>query len=198
MIDIESTGVDLWRDEVLEIGIVEMLPTDDGLWAAGREFHTFVHSNRAPITEFARAHMVEVYRKANLTPKRKSDDIRQDIVNFLKDCGRVGHGVFFCGWNASNFDLPMLHQQDLLEAPGYETVDGVDKQVGDHHYRIYEMGGAVQYVSDMKNMPRANVQVLATELGGETGVTGKDHDALYDCHKQIRLLNGLIKLGRTP
>lgn len=198
MIDIETTGVNRWTDEILEIGIVEMLPGEDGYWRPGREFQTFVHSNRAPISQFAREHMTEVYRKANDTIYRPAEVIREDIVKFFADCGKVGHDVLLCGWNASNFDMPMLHGHDFLEEPGYQTINGVDKQIGDHHYRVYEMCGALQLLADIKGQPYPVLRDEAQAAYDMPMPAGKAHDAIYDCHRQIKLLNGMIKLGRTP
>lgn len=199
MVDIEATGVNIGVDKILEIGLVEMLPTDDGFWRPGKEYQTYVHCNRAPMSQFARENMAAVYLAANNAPKRTADQIRAELVAFFEGCGKVGHEVLLCGWNASNFDVPMLNWADYLIPPGYETVDGKDSQVGDHHYRVYEMCGAIQVMADIKQMSYTDVKEAAKNaFDGPPLPSGKAHDAIYDCHSQIKLLNGIIALGRQP
>lgn len=195
MLDIETTGVSLDTDDVLEIGVVEMLPTDDG-WAAGREFHQVVHSTRQPTSEFAKKHMPAVYAASNKASPLAFSVIRGLLTIFFAECGKTGHDVLICGWNAANFDVPFLQKKGFLVPPGYLTVDGKDTQVGDHHYRVYEMCGAFQLMADVKRLSYEQVKEAAAKAFPSSLPAGKDHDAIYDCHKQIKLLNGLIAMGR--
>lgn len=195
MIDIESTGVDLQKDSVLEIGIVE-IDFRVGFWRPGRQFHTFVHSPRQPESEFAKNHMAEVYKQANLAPKKTVEEIRQMIISWLRSCGVEGHKVLFTGWNAANFDVSMLNTQGYLKRPGYETVDGKDREVGDHHYRVYEMCGAIQLACDVLQQPYNSFKERIKSAFDMPLPEGKQHDAIYDCYVQIKMLNGLIKVMR--
>lgn len=196
MIDIESTGVSFDDDCILEIGILEM-DFVDGFWRGGREFQTYLRYLGVPESEFAKKHLVEVYKAANYAPIRRSDEIRNSILNFFKSCGKVGHEVLLCGWNASNFDIPMLHAKGYLNPPGYETgPDGKDTKVGDHHYRIYEIGGAVQLTCDTLGLDYDYVCKTAKDAWTTVAPKGKEHDALFDCYKQLAILNGLIKMVR--
>lgn len=195
MIDVESTNVDFEVDDILEIGIVEM-DFVHGYWKPGREFHTFVHTDMSPRTEFAKREMVEVFKQAQATPLRKHEDIRSDIVSWFRSCGVKGHQVLFCGWNASNFDVPFMQAKGYLKKPGYETIDGKDVKVGDHHYRIYEMGGAIQLACDILQRPYDSFKEEIKTAYPMPMPDGKQHDAIYDCHMQIAMLNGLIKVMR--
>lgn len=196
MIDIESTGVSP-EDDILEIGIVEM-DFSEGFWHHGRSFSQVVHSPAYPVSAFAIEHMVTVYERSRQVEKLHPEVIRDRIVNFFKSCGKSGHEVLLCGWNASNFDVPMLHWKQFLRPPGYVTRDGKDLRVGDHHYRVYEMCGAIQLASDVIQEPYESFKERAKkECPIELPVGLKQHDALYDCYQQIGILNGLIKILRA-
>ena len=192
MIDIETTGVRPGEDDILEIGILEVEYGPEGLWVPGSAYQTYVYSDKQPVSEFAVKHMAEVYKAANETPKKTVAEVRGDILNFLKDRGCEGYNVVFMGKNASGFDLPMMHAAGFLVPPGYVTTpEGKDVRVGDHHYSIYELTGAVNLACDVLGLPRKDVEAAA--MGGATG--GK-HRAIGDCYDQLKLLNGLIKLMR--
>jgi DNA polymerase III epsilon subunit-like protein len=225
MIDIETTGVDREKDDILEIGIVEIAmrgPMDNRYWhPTGRVFHTYVHTDRQPESEFAKKHQKELYEICRNTAKKShlalAYEVRAFVHNVKAEPPRdypynpeeytdtvedVNDGLdnpkFFIGWNASNFDMPFMFDKGLLVPSYYETVDGKDKLMGDAHYRIYEQTGSVQVLSDMTGLDRKTLEVLAHDLN-PTNIElpdGKSHDAIYDCYKQIIMQNGLIKIGR--
>lgn len=194
MIDIESTGVDFVKDDVLEIGVVE-IDFSGGYWVPGRVFHTFLHSIRKPESQFAKERMEAVYRSANASTVT-TEQARHWLLSWLKQCGKVGHDVLFVGWNAANFDVSMLNAKGILKRPGYETIDGKDIQVGDHHYRVYEMCGAIQLACDVLLKPYEDFKEHIKTAYDMPLPEGKEHDAIYDCYMQIKMLNGLIKVMR--
>ncbi len=194
MLDIESTGVSLQRDKVLEIGILEV-DFIDCLWKPGAEFRQLIHYPGQPESQFAKEHMAPLYARCNEAPFLATGAVRSRLVGFFAGCGVSGHGVLLMGWNAANFDVPMLHAHGLLVPPGYSTVNGVDSQVGDHHYRIYEMCGAVQLAQDVLQERWETLKPRVLAAGGQEP-EGKAHDALYDCYQQVRILNGLIEVIR--
>ena len=90
--------------------------------------------------------------------------------------------------------MPFLARDGYLEVARYETVDGKSALVGDFHYRIYDIGSVLQFVRDQVGVQRNVMTDIAEKLYPELPFPeGQDHDALYDCYKQIRILNGLIK-----
>ncbi len=143
MVDIESTGVDIKADTVLEIGILECLFVD-GLWRPGRSMSRVLPYSGQPLSEFAKLHMAGLYADCNSTPAGSISDVRDELLAFFAECGKTGYEVILGGWNATSFDIPMLHEKGYLKPPGYATVDGKDQAIGDHHYRYYELGGAVR------------------------------------------------------
>lgn len=208
MIDIESTGVDVKNDEILQIALLELNLKEDGFWHPNRSYQTMLHYGGAPTSEFARKHMTALYDKANNTPWRSGYDINLDIIKFVAQC--LGKGmtelspldVTMCGANASGFDLPFLENKGILTKMRYiTTAAGKDVAFGDYSYRVYELTGAIEVLSDVtqasdrKAMSNAAADSYALPLP-----EGKEHEALYDCYKQTKLLNGIIKTlrGLTP
>lgn len=195
MIDIETTGVDIKRDEILEIGILE-LKFINGFWIPGKSFQTYVKSDRQPESEFAIKYMSEVYAAANKAETNDPATIRESILAFLNKCCRRGREVHFIGKNAMGFDLPFMHAAGFLKPPGYETINGKDVPVGDHHYRVYEMSGAISVTANAINVTETALRKAMSEAYPMDLPEGSAHTAIYDCYSQTRDLNGLIEILR--
>lgn len=199
MLDIETTGIQWDQNELLEVGILEMT-FRDGFWEPGRTFNRPQFSDREPESEFAKEHMADLYARCNQTQPTEVSKFRALINKFFQDCGVSGcKEVYLCGWNASNFDVPFLVHHGYLKETGYETgPDGKDIQTGDFHYRIYEIAGAIQLASDVTGIRDREVLLEKAEATDQivTLPEGKDHDAIYDCYSQLKVLNGLIGLLR--
>lgn len=202
MLDIESTGIEPKEEDLLQVGILE-LDYANGFWQPGRSFEETQFTERKPTSSFAKEHMTALYEKCNNTQPMLVETFRAKILAFFEECGAKTPDVYLMGWNASNFDVPFLIEKGYLRPSKYEPgPDGKDVRVGDFHYRIYEIGGAVSLVQNALNYAdRGTLLKDAEELGQKFGPTfilpaGKEHDALYDCWKQTRLLNGLIYLAR--
>ncbi len=212
MVDIETTGVNRDSDKILQIGMVEIEHKEDGYWhpIQGRELDFTLHYPGQPANEFAKKHMSKLYEKCNkVLPdvgyNWASCEIREFIHKLNRGTGNMPSTEkqdpkFFMGWNASNFDLPFLFDAKILTPSYYESdpVTGKETLRGDAHYRIYEQTGSVQLVCDATGLDRKTIETLAMDLN-PTGIVlpkGKEHDALYDCYKQIIMQNGLIKISR--
>ncbi len=200
MIDIETTGVDPETDDLLQIGILEM-DYVDGFWRTGKSFEITQHSGRRPESSFAKEHMVPLYDRCNSSPWIKPEIIRKELLQFFNECGSKPPTIYTMGWNASNFDLPFLFHHRCLVPSGYAPgPDGKDVMIGDVHYRIYEIGGAVSLVSNAIGHEDRKTLCKIAEGAGDPYVElpkGKEHDAIYDCYNQARILNGLIALTRA-
>lgn len=208
MIDIESTGVDIKKDSVLQIAIVEMNKIGNGTYRSGRFYETVLPYSGEPISKFAKENMAGIYIQANRLFNQRGnippEVVRGDIKAFLKSCDAEDKPVF-CGWNVSNFDLAMLVQKGFLKAPGYLTINDSDTPVGDFDYRVYEMGGIVHFLVDVLNIDKKELLTKAEEIGryfdpSVVNIRVKDrsrHDALFDCVRQISILNGLLYKMRT-
>lgn len=203
MLDIEATGIEPDQEDLLQVGMLEV-DFRDGFWRPGRTYEMLHQTKRKPTTEFAKQHQLELYARCNAAPMIPIHVSRDTILSFFKECGVEPPDVYFMGWNASNYDVPFLTYQGHLKPSRYVTLaDGTDRRVGDFHYRIYEMGGAIAVVENALLFgDRKKLIEVATELGHEVvpfdlppGVA--EHDALYDCFKQLRTLNGLIEMARS-
>ena len=192
MLDIETTGVDPKTEEVLQIAILEMNWNGDE-WIMGRDFNFFQHTDRKPETKFAVDHMQEIYARCNREAKIPASDVRQRILYFCKECGAEPPNIFFAGWNAGIFDIPFLEHHGYINPARYVN----DKLTGDCHYRVYDLSGALQLAANIKGHNETNAMIKeAQKLAPPHKYEGSRHDALYDCERQIHLLNGLVKLFR--
>lgn len=190
MLDIETTGVDPTKEEVLQIALLEM-NFDGHLWQRGRDFNFFQHTLREPTTKFAQDHMQDIYAKCRAAPMVQPEVVRQNILKFCKECGAEPPNIFFTGWNAGIFDVPFLAHHGYLEPARYEN----DKLVGDCHYRIYELSGALQFLANVRGHNEINSMIKESHKVLPPP-EGNRHDALYDCERQLAILNGLILMGR--
>jgi len=195
MIDIETTGVNRETDDIIEIAIVEMVPIDEmrpKVYRAGEQYHRVLHTDKRPEGKFAIENMSELYDKANLVNERLTpEEIREEINKFLYSCGGEGaKNTQLVGFNAGIFDVQFMFDKGYLIPSGYDEENNL---TGDVHYRIYDMTGVIEGLSDSYGLPRKVIQGMAKHSTPYKLPLpeGKDHDALYDCYKQINLLNGL-------
>jgi len=190
MIDIETTGVDPLKEEVLQIALLEMNFLG-GFWEKGKTFNFFQHTPKQPTTKFALDHMKEIYEKCNKSPAVPPAEVRQMIVDFCVECGANPPNIFFAGWNAGIFDIPFLDHHGYLVPAKYEN----DQLVGDCHYRIYEISGALNLVANVRGNNEINL-VLREAQKKSPKLEGSRHDALFDCERQMHILNALIGMMR--
>lgn len=190
MIDIETTGVVPQKEEVMQIAIIEM-NFIGGFWEKGKIFNFIQHTDRQPTTKFTIEHMKELFEKCNKAPFVPPATVRQMILDFCRECGADAPNIFFAGWNAGIFDIPFLEYHGYLVPAKYEN----DKLVGDCHYRIYEISGALNLVANVRGHNEIN-QVLKEAQKMSPKIEGSRHEALYDCERQIHIMNALIRMMR--
>jgi len=201
MLDIESTGVDKDRDDIIEIGIIEMFKHGYYWLLTGKQIRLVLHTDKQPESAFSKENMSNLFKEANEAPMLSPQQVRSKLLEFFEWCGCTGaKDVFFCGWNAGMFDVPFLVKKGYLHESGYDldpNDSSKDIITGDFHYRIYELAGAIQLMSDILEFSPTLVREMAEE-SCPTGhlPEGQRHDAIYDCFRQVNILNGLIKLGR--
>lgn len=209
MIDIETTGTDKILDDILEVGVVETVMEAGFIVPTGKIFHSLLHNKREPQTEFAKKYMAPLYKRCNeVSEDRTCELVSQELRTWL-------HGETFMrdeeityalpkpkkwiGHNASGFDLPFMFEKNILQPSYHKRVaEGKEELFGDVHYRIYEQAGALQLAIDVTGLDRKTVHALAMDLAPNIFKMpeGEDHDAIYDCFKQINALNGYIALMR--
>lgn len=190
MLDIETTGIDPTTSEVLQIAIIEMNFLG-GFWEKGKVFDFCQHTDQQPTTKFAKDHMKELYAKCNKAPFVEPAKVRQMIIDFCKECGSNPPNIFFAGWNAGIFDIPFLAHHGYLVPAKYEN----DKLTGDSHYRVYEISGALNLVANVRGNNEINA-VLKEAQKMSPPLDGARHEAVFDCERQMHILNALITMLR--
>ena len=191
MLDIETTGVDPDIDDVLQIALLELNFNDDH-WEKGQHFNFFQHTDRKPESPFAKQHMLGLFERCQNTPYTSVDKVRQQILDFTKDCGAASPNVYICGWHVGIFDLSFLGQHKYFKVAQYNK-DGVLE--GDCHYRTYEISGALQLVANLTQTSDLN-SLVRRSLEDSELPEGQRHDALYDCERQLCIMNGLLKIAK--
>ncbi len=193
MLDIETTGIDPKTETVLQIAVIEMNFTKNGLWDKGRTYEFYQHTPQQPETEFAKAHMKEIYARCNKTQETPVAKAREDLLDFFKQCGANSPNVFICGWNVGIFDLPFLAHHGYLVPAKYDN--GV--LTGDCHYRTYEISGALQLMANLRGRAEVNPIIKEAEKQFPAPAEGNRHNAMFDCERQINIVNGLLKMGHN-
>lgn len=199
MIDLETTGISPDTEDLLQIGMLEMTFVENH-WVGGRTLNIMQHSNREPETAFARKHMVEMYKRANETPYITPQLIRAQIINFAQTCSMAPPDIKFMGWNAGIFDIPFLVAKGILEPSVYKQVGDKEIRVGDFHYRIYDITGALEFMKNLLGTDSIDdIKKMFEHLEGRHIAelpAGKAHDAIYDCVSQMNFLNDLLLLAK--
>lgn len=189
MIDIETTGVSFEKDEILQLAVLEVdYDAKRRQWVPGRSLEMFFGIDHGPLTDFAKENQAALYAQCQTGPVHTRAAARPELLSFFKSCGAEGRAVFLMGLNAAGFDVQMCHAKGVLVPPGY-GLDG--SLVGDHHYRVYEITGALEFAADAMGIERSVIHHLTPTLvlPGRTA-----HDALYDCYQQLNLLNTALQM----
>jgi hypothetical protein len=197
MLDIEATDTDFKHDDILEIAILEA-KFRDGFWHPGHQYHRYLHTDKEPETLFAKENMSALFAKCHDIPYASSEEVREDLLHYFKDCGARPPYVYLMGWNVSTFDIPFLFEQIYLEPFYRQTIGGIETVSGDIHYRTYEQSGSISVAQCVFEEEERNELIgVAFDAYPELAMpAGKEHEALYDCYKQMRIENGLIRLLR--
>ena len=201
MLDIETTGIDPKVEDLLQIGMLEMIWEGDH-YRDGKSVCLHQFSNRAPISDFAREHQQRLYTVCNGTVLVKPEELRKRVLEFAKACGFIPPNLKLAGWNAAVFDVPFLVDKGVLRPSRYTAVKEQEHRVGDFHYRVYDVQSVLQFVMNIHNTgSKDKIAQLIKELS-ENSVyhaalpPGAVHDALWDCYNQLNYLNDLLALIR--
>jgi oligoribonuclease (3'-5' exoribonuclease) len=199
MLDIETSGLDKEKDDILELTFVHMTKDDKGLYKPGEELTLTFPSEKTP-SEWAAKHpaQVDLHKRSNAlwdsmqpeekTPQFTSHHARQMTLEFFKKCGYEGKRPMVCGLNVGNFDLDFLIRKGFIEEK-------------DYGYRLYDLTSVVEHWADVMGFPSEQRTSFIDELQVE-GATrtslpeGSAHGSRWDCHRQIQMLNGSLILAR--
>ena len=197
MIDIETTGLEPNNDEIMQIAIIQVRRREDGFWYGGGYTDSFISGHvifnlyqrikhtTYPSDEFAEEHMVAMYDKCRaLTNEISPVEVRGKILEFFRMCGTEFPAPLM-GWNLGVLDIPFLTAKEYLLK-------------GDFHHRLYDIRSACKFQADLTGLDEKVMREVAYTAYPELEMPfdiGK-HDALHDCYRQIRILNGLIRLAK--
>lgn len=203
MIDIETTGLEPENDEIMQVAIVAVWRDyQTGFWNPGGDsssycpsssqfnFYQKIKQTTMPRDDFAKEHMTEMYDKCKALTYDIHSTVRERILTFFRHAG-AEHPAPLMGWNLGILDIPFLTAHKYL-------IKGDNIYQGDFHHRLYDVRSACKFQADLMGIEEKIMREVAyaayPELEMPDGV-GK-HDALHDCYRQIRILNGLIRLAK--
>ena len=183
MVDIETNGTDMFKDDIFQIGILECIKNSKGFYIPARTFTKLLNTEQDPHSDWIVKHHTELIKKCKATPYESPTEVRAQILNFFKGCGVDKPSLM--GLNALTFDIPFLYKWGYLKPE-------------DHHYRTYELTGAYLLAQDGFQIERAEMFKTADAFCDFIELPeGNAHEALYDCYQQLKTLNGLIAMIRN-
>lgn len=188
MLDIETTGLDKEKDDVIQIAALKLVKNEDGLFIPGEFFVQVLPTIRPPADVLKDDPVYgELYAKARELGNfgdANAPTVRAALTGFL------GQKALLMGVNVLTFDLRFLEKKGfLLES--------------DYHYQVSDITGVIEYVLRVLQLPpdrktRDRIKANAKELGRRVHPMppGGPHDGLWDCYDQTCEMNGYILAGR--
>jgi len=201
MVDLETTGTDPKKTEILEIGAV-LVELDNGVMTPKKNFHAYIQTDTPanPENPFVMKFQKHLYDKCNSLPK--SENLEKAKTNFNKFMGEsfpnqnpkvLNSLPQFTGQNFSIFDSQYLLHYGFLKPSSHNEKNEI---TAFYNYRSLELQSysivlaqALGYESAtefMKYAASLDTEVVLPE--------GNAHTALYDCYQQIKGFNGVMKI----
>ena len=182
MLDIETMGTDPIGDDVLEIAFIE-LNVVEGYFNPGRVYTRKLFTAQKPKDEWIAINHKELLKQCHKVPMISAEKVRAEILDFFKLSGEIGRAKLV-GLNLMSLDIPFMLAKGFLKKD-------------DFHYRIFEMRGTINTACMALDMDEKQLYSAAEGVYPEIQLPeGKKHEALYDCYKQLKVLNGIIRLLR--
>ncbi|MEJ6791507.1 MAG: 3'-5' exonuclease [Lacinutrix sp.] len=149
--DLETTGINISKDRVVEISILKVFPNGN------RESKTWLVNPEMPIPEETSAiHGITDERVAN-EPTFKA--LSKDINNMIKDCD-------LAGFNSNRFDIPLLAEEMLRADMDFDMKGrvAIDVQTIFHKMEKRTLSAAYKFYCDknLENAHSAEADTLAT------------------------------------
>lgn len=175
MIDCEMTGLNYEQDDVIQIAALKLIREGLEYQVVEEPFNVFLHTDLQPTSEFAKTHMIEIYKKANESAN-SYEDARGMLNTWLGDW----RGKVSPTGDCVPTDIMFLRWKNVIDTSYYTGDTPVD---GTFHYEFFDMNA-------IKALARARVGYkFDKKLDLEPGA----HDALVDCRNQLKELNAFIK-----
>jgi len=181
--DVETTGLNIGKDKIIELALLKINPDgseEEKVWRINPEM---------PISK--EAEVVHGISNADLTDEPVFEEIADEIIRFLENCD-------LAGYNSNKFDLPLLVEEFLRVNKKFDLMNRncIDVQNIFHKmeprnlsaaYRFYcqkELTDAHQALADS----RATYEILKGQLNKYEGVKHEDIKT-----KKITILNSDVK-----
>lgn len=184
MLDIETTGIDKSKGDILEIGILEVNLNKDGYFSPARSFNKLLHYDNPELDDnwILNTH-AELLSLCKDVEYQSPTEVRAEILAFFRRCAGTDP-IQLMGLNAVNFDIPWLRHHEYLKE-------------NDTHYRVFELSGSYMMAQTALFFDRNTFFKSANEAYDKLKLPdGQAHRAMYDCYLQLKTLNGAIKLLR--
>lgn len=174
MLDCEMTGLNVATDDVIQIAALKLERDGVQYRATGTPFNMFLHTDLQPESEFARTHMVDIYKKANASTMGYAE-ARIALKEWLGDWWSIVSPAGDC----VPTDVMFLAQKGVISLSHYV---GDVPVPGTFHYEYFDMNA-------IKAIARTRVTYkFDKELKRLPG----DHDALIDCYNQLTEMNAFL------
>jgi DNA polymerase III epsilon subunit-like protein len=178
MLDCETMGTNPETDDMLEIGILELFDFD-GFLMPGRAYNRKLFTSQKPKDDWIATNHADLIRECRKVPMIEPEKVRAEVLKF---CGPGP--INLVGLNVMSLDVPFMLAKGFFKP-------------GDFHYRIFEMRGSINTACRVLRLEEKALYEEANRAFPEIELPeGKKHQALYDCYKQTKTLNGIIRLLR--
>jgi DNA polymerase III epsilon subunit-like protein len=183
MIDTETTGPIFKKDKLLEIGIVKFqLDMKSNALIPVSQYHTFIHTNKQPKSDFAKKYQTELYSACNKTKKRSHSKIRKEILDFLGQNPKlIGRNLYF--------DMFFLKEEKLINSTQIEN----NAFINEYDYNLIELNSFIEIEKMKINISEAEAIKNLEELDSHIKLeSNQEHNAIYDCLRQAKIFNGFL------
>lgn len=149
--DLETTGINIVKDRIVEISLLKILPDQS------RESLTMVINPEMPIPE--KVSKIHGIRDKDVIDKPKFKEVAKKVAAFMDGCD-------IAGYNSNHFDVPLLAEEFLRAGVDFDFKRRamVDVQVIFHKMEQRTLAAAYKFYcgQDLENAHSASADTIAT------------------------------------
>jgi DNA polymerase-3 subunit epsilon len=149
--DLETTGVNIVKDRIVEISILKIFPNGN------KESKTWLVNPTIPIPQ----ETIDIHGITNekVEKEAKFKEIHKDILELIKDCD-------LAGYNSNKFDIPLLAEEFLRCEYDFsiDNINTIDVQNIFHKLEQRTLSAAYKFYckKDLENAHSAEADTIAT------------------------------------